>query len=84
MIPLPEAEAAYKRLVSLTALEDDIPLIIEAAGQPGMPAEIVTLGAAVDASEKAWNKFKLDSSDANAIAWTEANETVTKLVTAAG
>jgi hypothetical protein len=80
MIPLPEAQAAYNRIVGLVAQENDVATLTAAAQQGGMPAEIVTLGNAVDASEKAWAKFRLDSSDDNALAWTEANEAVAKLI----
>lgn len=80
MIPLPDAQAAYNRIVSLTAQPGDTDLLIAAAQQGGMPADIVALGNAVNACETAWKAYEADPTDVKALAWSNADEVIAKLL----
>jgi len=81
MIPVPDAIAAYDRVTHFTAQPGDVALLIEAAAQPGMPAQIVEIGNGCKANDDAYAAYTADMSEANASAYMAANEALRQMLT---
>jgi len=77
---IPEAQAAYDRVLALDALPADPQLLIDAIGVPGMPSDIVTLGTAINASKIAHAAWMAAPSPATAGPWELADAALKALV----
>jgi len=77
---IPEAQAAYDRVIEFVALPTDPQLLIDAIGVPGMPPGIVVLGNAINESEIANTAWLADPTPTTQAAWELADAALKALV----
>ena len=77
---IPEAQAAYDRMLALQGINGDDTIVIDAVGVGGMPAEIVAFGTAVSDAKTSMATYMNDQTPANLAAWEASVESVRTLV----